>query len=1056
MPKVLVLGSGPNVLGQGAEFDKAGAAALGALHDAGYETIVINSNPATVMTDTHSADRVYVEPVTRQFVSQIIRQEMPDAILTTFGGQTALNLVMELANDGLLSELHIKMLGTPLNAIEQTEDRELFYNLLRNLQEPVPQATVVEDPQDAVQFVQRVGWPVIVRPAYTLGGTGGGIAHSDKALAAFVQNGITLSPTGQVAVERSIDGYREIEIELVRDHADNTAVVAVLENIDPVGIHTGDSIVVTPAQTLSHTELTRLREAAIKIIRALEIEGVCDVQFAVDPNSDAYYVIEVNPRLGRSAVLAETATGYPVARVTAMLAIGQTLADIPLSPAGAAAPTTAASEPVLDYLVTKLPRWSYQSVGADRRIGTQMKASGEVVAFGRSLEESILKAMRSLTWDTDDEYLNRVRHFDDDTLASHLIHPEDDRLFAMLEAMQRGYSVSEVAELTKIHPYFLERLHHIVAMLKTVADQAGDTDTLMAAKRLGLSDRRIGELWQLPAEQVRALRLEAKIVPHYSVSGTNDGNNFGPAKLFFSTYGEAGQQTPMQKDAVLVIGSGAYQTRQGQEFDYGTVHALNAIHRSGYAAILVNCNAQAVSTDRDHSDRLYFEPLTIEDILNVVDAEKPVGVLTQFGGSTAARFQTALSQAGVKLFDSPLTELPKQSLKEPLKLRGRIPTDPAHVTAQAAQIGYPLWVSPSKRHFAAHAHFITSADMLAQFLTSAHLADDQVIRLQPYTDGATYEVFGLKDDTDAYVAGIVEHLWAQNANVDHMLSVFPTNHLSAAQRTALAQVATTDLGQMNARGVVQLTYIWQRDHFRRLYVQTIGGGSLPFFAKASGIPLVELATRIFLGNTLKELPLPEITQKKRQTVYVWAPVFSVAKLTQQADDLNVTTYHTGEVMGKAGTFAKAYYKTLAAGNNPFPNHGNILFTVADSDKSQALKLARRFRAIGYQIQATPHTANYFQAHHLPIQRIQNKHAVALSMAPQHNADGPQAIVYTNDPMDAASIRDTVLIRNVTLVQGIPLFTELDTLGALLNVLESQRFATVPQGAEPEADDEDDE
>ncbi|MCI2171905.1 carbamoyl phosphate synthase large subunit [Schleiferilactobacillus perolens] len=1044
MRKVMILGSGPNVLGQGAEFDKAGAAALAALRKDGYETIVVNSNPATVMTDTNSADRVYIEPVTTQFVSQIIRQEVPDAILATFGGQTALNLVMELANSGILSELHVKMLGTPLNAVEQTEDRELFYNLLRNLNEPVPQAMVVDDLAKGQEFVQRVGWPVIVRPAYTLGGTGGGIARSEKALTTYVQNGITLSPTGQVAIERSIDGYREIEIEIVRDHHDNTAIVATLENIDPVGIHTGDSMVVTPVQTLSHTELTRLREAAIKIVRALEIEGVCDVQFAVDPATDNYYVIEVNPRMGRSGVLAETATGYPLAKVAALLGVGKDLADISLSSDGR---TTAASEPVLDYLVTKLPRWSYQSIGADRRIGTQMKASGEVVAFGRSIEESVLKAMRSLTWDTDDEYWQRVNKFDDDTLVSHLIHPEDDRLFAILVALARGYDVPEVAELTKIHPYFLARMAHIVHIGQQLTDHVGDVAILNEAKRFGFSDMRISELWALPVEQVRALRLEAKIVPHFSNSGTNDGNSFGAPKLFFSTYGEAGQQTPLAKDSVLVIGSGAYQTRQGQEFDYGTVHALNAIHRSGYAAILINCNVQAVSTARNHSDRLYLEPLTVEDILNVVDAEKPVGVLTQFGGSTAARFTKALNQAGVKLFDSPLTELPKQSLKEPLKLRGRIPTDQAHVTEQAEQIGYPLWVSPSKRHFAANAHFITSAEMLRTFLQGAHLADDQVIRLQPYTDGATYEVFSLKDDTDVYIAGIVEHLWAQNANVDHMLSVYPTNHLTPKQRTALAQVAQQDVATMNARGIVQVTYIWQRDHFRRLYAQTIGGGSLPFFAKASGIPLVEYATRIFLGNTLAELNLPQFSETKRRVVYVWAPVYSVAKLTQQANDLNVTTYHTGEVMGKAQTFAKAYYKTLAAGNNPFPSYGNILFTVADSDKAQALALARRFRAIGYQIQATPHTANYFQDHGLPIQRIQNKHAVALSMTPQNNLEGPQAIVYTNDPMDASSIRDTVLIRNVTLVQGIPLLTELDTLGALLNVLESQRFATVPQGSE---------
>jgi carbamoyl-phosphate synthase large subunit len=425
MRKVMILGSGPNVLGQGAEFDKAGAAALAALRKDGYETIVVNSNPATVMTDTNSADRVYIEPVTTQFVSQIIRQEVPDAILATFGGQTALNLVMELANSGILSELHVKMLGTPLNAVEQTEDRELFYNLLRNLNEPVPQAMVVDDLAKGQEFVQRVGWPVIVRPAYTLGGTGGGIARSEKALTTYVQNGITLSPTGQVAIERSIDGYREIEIEIVRDHHDNTAIVATLENIDPVGIHTGDSMVVTPVQTLSHTELTRLREAAIKIVRALEIEGVCDVQFAVDPATDNYYVIEVNPRMGRSGVLAETATGYPLAKVAALLGVGKDLADISLSSDGR---TTAASEPVLDYLVTKLPRWSYQSIGADRRIGTQMKASGEVVAFGRSIEESVLKAMRSLTWDTDDEYWQRVNKFDDDTLVSHLIHPEDDTM----------------------------------------------------------------------------------------------------------------------------------------------------------------------------------------------------------------------------------------------------------------------------------------------------------------------------------------------------------------------------------------------------------------------------------------------------------------------------------------------------------------------------------------------------------------------------------------------------------------------------------------------------
>ena len=701
--KIMVIGSGPIIIGQAAEFDYSGTQACLALREEGYEVVLVNSNPATIMTDTTIADKVYIEPLTVESISRIIRQEYPDAILPTLGGQVGLNMALALAKTGILDELNIELLGTKLSSIEQAEDREKFKELCKKLGEPVPPSRTVNTVEDALAFGDEIGYPIIVRPAFTMGGTGGGICHSHEELAEIAKNGLELSPVTECLIEKSIAGYKEIEFEVMRDHDDNAMIVCCMENFDPVGIHTGDSIVFSPSQTLSDKEYQMLRDCSLRLIRALKIEGGCNVQLALDPNSFDYDVIEVNPRVSRSSALASKATGYPIAKMAAKIAIGMTLDEIKNPVTGT---TYAEFEPALDYVVCKIPRWPFDKFSkADRTLGTQMKATGEVMAIGRTAEEAMQKAVRSLEIDEKDLYSEKAHRASDEEIEQKLVRAQDDRLFYLAEAFRRGYSLEDVHELTKINFYFLDIVSHMVEMEKTIKESKDNLETLRLAKKYGFSDPTIAALWDEKADQVRDLRKKQNIIPVYKMVDTCAAEFESSTPYFYSTYALENESIKSDKESVLVLGSGPIRIGQGVEFDYATVHSVKAIQATGYEAIIMNSNPETVSTDFSVSDKLYFEPLTFEDVMNVIELEKPKGVIVQFGGQTAINLAEPLSKAGVKILGTQVADLDRaedrdlfremmDKLEIPMPESG-MATTVEEALAIAKEIGYPVMVRPS-------------------------------------------------------------------------------------------------------------------------------------------------------------------------------------------------------------------------------------------------------------------------------------------------------------------------------------------------------------------------
>lgn len=725
--KIMVIGSGPIVIGQAAEFDYAGTQACLALKEEGYQVVLVNSNPATIMTDKEIADKVYIEPLTIEFVSRILRKERPDALLPTLGGQTGLNMAMQLSKAGILEELGIELLGTKLSAIDQAEDRDQFKQLMKELEQPIPESEIVTSVEEAVAFAQTIGYPVIVRPAFTLGGTGGGMCANENELREIAESGLKLSPVTQCLIERSIAGFKEIEYEVMRDSADNALVVCNMENFDPVGIHTGDSIVFAPTQTLSDSEHQMLRDASLNIIRALKIEGGCNVQLALDPHSFNYYVIEVNPRVSRSSALASKATGYPIAKLAAKIAVGLTLDEM-INPVTGT--TYAMFEPALDYVVAKIPRFPFDKFEqGERRLGTQMKATGEVMAIGRNIEESLLKACRSLEIGVHHNEMSTLTAVSDDQLIAKIVKAQDDRLFYLSEALRRGYTIEELASLTKIDLFFLDKLLHIIELeheLKAVPD---DLDKLKKAKRYGFSDLKIAELWQVDETHVRELRLVNGIVPVYKMVDTCAAEFDAKTPYFYSTYEWQNESTLSDKESVLVLGSGPIRIGQGVEFDYATVHSVKAIQEAGYEAIIMNSNPETVSTDFSVSDKLYFEPLTFEDVMNVIDLEQPKGVVVQFGGQTAINLAQALSEAGVTILGTQVDDLDRAENRDQFEKAlkalgipqppGQTATNEAEALAAASHIGFPVLVRPSYVLGGRAMEIVENAEDLQRYMKTA-------------------------------------------------------------------------------------------------------------------------------------------------------------------------------------------------------------------------------------------------------------------------------------------------------------------------------------------------
>jgi len=1050
--KIMVIGSGPIIIGQAAEFDYAGTQACLALKEEGYEVVLVNSNPATIMTDQEIADQVYIEPITLEFVSRILRKERPDALLPTLGGQTGLNMAMELAESGILDELGIELLGTKLSAIDQAEDRDLFKKLMEELNQPIPESEIVTTVEEAVEFANKIGYPIIVRPAFTLGGTGGGMCKNEEELRVIAENGLSLSPVTQCLIERSIAGFKEIEYEVMRDSADNAIVVCNMENFDPVGIHTGDSIVFAPSQTLSDHEYQLLRDASLAIIRALKIEGGCNVQLALDPHSFNYYVIEVNPRVSRSSALASKATGYPIAKLAAKIALGLTLDEMKNPVTGT---TYAEFEPALDYVVAKIPRWPFDKFeNGERVLGTQMKATGEVMAIGRNIEESLLKAVRSLEIGTHHLELPELNMIDDSELIEKVVRAQDDRLFYVAEAIRRGYPIEELAELTKIDLFFLDKLLNIVELETELLEHPQDENVLRTVKQNGFTDQKIAELWKTEAIQIRELREKSDIKPVYKMVDTCAAEFASQTPYFYSSYEVENESERSAKDSVLVLGSGPIRIGQGVEFDYATVHSVKAIQQAGYEAIIMNSNPETVSTDFSISDKLYFEPLTFEDVMNVIELEQPIGVIVQFGGQTAINLAEPLVQAGVKILGTTIEDLDRaenrdlfeqalRSLEVPQPL-GDTATSKEEAVGIASKIGYPVLVRPSYVLGGRAMEIVENQQDLEDYMENAVKASpEHPVLIDRYLLGSECEVDAICDGETVLIPGIMEHIERAGVHSGDSMAVYPPQALSAEIKQTIEDYTIRLARGLNCIGMMNIQFVIHDNQVYVIEVNPRASRTVPFLSKVTGIPMAQIATKAILGEKLSDLGFTNGLYPESNAVHVKAPVFSFTKLQQVDTYLGPEMKSTGEVMGSDQNLDKALYKAFEASGLRLPDYGAVLFTIADETKEEALALAKRFSEIGYSLLATKHTAAYFEKNGLivtPVAKISEK-ATEKNVVELIREGKAQVVVNTIDKDRGNASKDGFIIRREAVEHGIPLFTSLDTADAIIRVMESRAFST---------------
>ena len=1049
--KILVIGSGPIIIGQAAEFDYAGTQACLALREEGYEVVLVNSNPATIMTDREIADKVYIEPITYEFLARILRKEQPDAILPTLGGQTGLNMAMELSKSGILEELGIELLGTKLSAIDQAEDRDLFKQLMEDLNQPIPESTIINTVDAAVDFANEIGYPVIVRPAFTLGGTGGGMCNNEEELRQIAENGLTLSPVTQCLIERSIAGFKEIEYEVMRDSADNAIVVCNMENFDPVGIHTGDSIVFAPSQTLSDIEYQMLRDASLSIIRALKIEGGCNVQLALDPNSFNYYVIEVNPRVSRSSALASKATGYPIAKLAAKIAVGLTLDEMKNPVTGT---TYAEFEPALDYVVAKIPRWPFDKFETgERLLGTQMKATGEVMAIGRNIEESLLKAVRSLEIGCIHVEIPELGQVDDAHLMNRIVKAQDDRLFYLAEALRRGFTIEELHQMTKIDLFFLDKLLHIIEIEQQLKETVKDVDTLRLAKQNGFADKKIAELWQMTIEEVRQFRLANQIKPVYKMVDTCAAEFESSTPYFYSTYEFENESIRSPKDSVLVLGSGPIRIGQGVEFDYATVHSVKAIQKAGYEAVIMNSNPETVSTDFSISDKLYFEPLTIEDVLNVVELEQPIGVIVQFGGQTAINLAEQLVKNGVNILGTQIEDLDRaenrdlfeQALKD-LNIPqppGDTATNKAEAVEIAKRIGYPVLVRPSYVLGGRAMEIVQNQADLEDYMENAVKASpEHPVLVDRYLVGKECEVDAISDGKNVLIPGIMEHIERAGVHSGDSMAVYPPQTLSPEQIQTIEDYTKRLAIGLNCVGMMNIQFVIHDDQVYVIEVNPRASRTVPFLSKVTGIPMAQVATRAILGEDLAEMGYPNGLYPTSENVNIKAPVFSFTKLLKVDTYLGPEMKSTGEVMGSDKNLEKALYKAFEASGLHIPSFGTVLFTIADDSKEEALSLAKRFVEIGFSILATAGTAKYFEQNGIKCKTVAKIHQASEKHVIDYIRDGSlQMVINTMDKNRQNNAEDGFHIRRESVEHGVPLFTSLDTADAILKVMESQAFTT---------------
>ena len=1030
------------MIGQAAEFDYAGTQACLALKEEGYKVILVNSNPATIMTDTAIADKVYMEPLTLEYVAKIIRYERPDAILPGIGGQTGLNIAMQLYRKGILQECQVELLGTSSESIEKAEDREKFKELCQELGEPVLESIIAESEEEGIQAANKIGYPVVLRPAFTLGGTGGGFADNEQELKPLLKHALKLSPVNQVLVEKSIKGYKEIEYEVMRDHNDTAITICNMENLDPVGVHTGDSIVVAPSQTLTNKEYQLLRDSALRIIRALKIEGGCNVQFALDPHSFNYYVIEVNPRVSRSSALASKASGYPIARVSAKIAVGMRLEEIPL------ANTPASFEPALDYIVCKIPRFPFDKFTlASNKLSTQMKATGEVMSVGRTFEESLLKAVRSLETGVCHIHHKKFDKMETEEMMTYIKDGTDDRIYAIAELMRRDVDLGLIYDTTKIDMFFLEKMKHIVEMEKVLKKNVGDIDTLKTVKKMGFSDKYIAKVWKKKENDIYELRKNNKIYPVYKMIDTCSSEFESYVPYFYSTYEEENESIVSDKKKIIVLGAGPIRIGQGVEFDYSTVHAVKTIKEAGYEAIIINNNPETVSTDYTTSDKLYFEPLTVEDVMNIVELEKPEGVVAALGGQTAINLAGPLSKLGVKIIGTDVNAIEKAENRDAfervmkdlnlLQPKGEAVTNIEDGIKVAKEIGYPVLVRPSYVLGGRAMQIVSNQKALEKYLkTAVEINTEQPVLVDKYITGKELEVDAVCDGKDVFIPGIMEHVEKTGIHSGDSISVYPTFSVSQKAKDIIIDY-TVKLGLgIGIVGLYNIQFIVDKNE--DVYVIEVNPRSsrtVPFISKSTGYSLADIGTFVMLGKSLKEQEIDVVYPKEKEKWYVKAPAFSFSKLSGLDATLSPEMKSTGEAIGYDKKLTRALYKALQSSGMKLANYGTIFVTIADKDKEEALPLIRRFYNLGFNIEATKGTAKFLKEHGIRT-RVKKKLSEGSEEILESLRKGYVSYVINTRNIDSIDQEtDGTYIRRCATQNNVPMFTALDTVRAVLDVLE---------------------
>ena len=1039
--KIMIIGSGPIVIGKAAEFDYAGTQACLALKEEGYEVVLVNSNPATIMTDTTIADKVYMEPLTLEYVAKIIRHERPDAIIPGIGGQTGLNMCVQLERKGILKECNCELIGTSSASIEKAEDRELFKEMCQSIGEPVIPSEITYDLEEAKAAALKIGYPVVLRPAFTLGGTGGGFANNEEELVDIGINAFKLSPVHQVLIEKSVKGYKEIEFEVMRDSNDHCITICGMENVDPVGVHTGDSIVVAPIMSLDEHDLKMLNDSALKIIKELKVEGGCNVQFALNPTSSEYFLIEVNPRVSRSSALASKASGYPIARVTAKIAVGMALEDI------AIANTNAAFEPSLDYVVAKFPRFPFDKfANASNALGTQMKATGEVMGIGMTLEECMLKSLRSLEIGVYHFHMKKFDGMSTEELFEYIATFRDDAIYAVSELIRRGASLDKIHEITMITKLFLESIEKIIAMEKKIKANKGSLEVLKEAKVMGYSDKMIAVLWNCDEIEVWNMRKENKVFPTYRMVDTCHTNAYIP--YFYSTYADLPNQSRLtDKKKIVVLGAGPIRIGQGVEFDYSTVHAVKTIKESGYEAIIINNNPETVSTDYTTADKLYFEPLTPEDVMNILEYEKPEGVIASLGGQTAINLAEPLMNRGVTIIGTDFEAIAKaenRDLFEKILIeldipqpKGKAVTRIEDGVAAANEIGYPVLVRPSFVLGGRAMQIVSNEKQLRHYLkTAVEIDEDKPVLVDKYIFGKEVEVDAICDGRDVFVPGIMELVERTGVHSGDSISVYPTFSISNKVKGIILQYAKKLGLGIGIKGLYNIQFIVDKDdNVFIIEVNPRSSRTVPFLSKATGYSLADIATEVIMGKSLKEQGIFDIYPEEKKRWYVKVPVFSFNKIRGLDAYLSPEMKSTGEAIGYDNSLNRAFYKAMQASGMNMQNYGTVFVSLSDDDKEEALEYVKGFYRLGFNIQATRGTGNFLKEHGIRT-HILNKISSGSDDIPNAIRQGHIAYIINTAQLDKEdSANDGLKIRQLATENGVNLFTSLDTVRILLGVLE---------------------